>query len=410
MTNDHPAPYWALDPLVPAAYRAVWRETVFTHGKWDPQIGDTVVLADFPLVLAKSAWQEVVGLAEQLAAEALAVEPELLARTDLHATLAIPEPIRKAWRHPGRVTVGTAQDARIIRFDFHYTPEGWRITEANIDTPGGWIEASGFSQAMQAHYAGTQLTGDPPAALAKAVRQRVAAGTHVGLIHATAYTDDRQMLVYFARLLELEGLPGCLISPAQLHWQDGSAALATDWDRSAAGYLVRFFPAEWLPNLPRAGQWLPYFQDCRIPSSNPTSAVLIQSKRFPLVWDQLATPLPTWRALLPATVDPRNARSPEDGQWVLKPVFGRAGEDVSMRGVTPESEWAATFRQAQRDPGAWIAQRRFETVPVTVRGTLWYPSIGVYTVDGRAAGIYGRVAAQPVINETAKDIAVFTEA
>jgi hypothetical protein len=46
---------------------------------------------------------------------------------------------------------------------------------------------------------------------------------------------------------------------------------------------------------------------------------------------------------------------------------------------------------------------------VTVNGTFWYPCIGVYTVDGRAAGIYGRVASQPLINDTAKDIAVLVD-
>jgi len=402
-------PYAALEPLAPAAYREVWRETVFRHGKWDPQIGDTAVLADFPLLLAKAAWQEVAGLAERLAAEALAVELELTARTDLHRMLALPKAIRNAWRTPARVMPGTAQDARIIRFDFHYTAEGWRISEANIDTPGGWIEASGFSQAMQARYAGTQLTGDPPAALAKAIGQRVAPGTLVALIHATAYTDDRQMLVYFARLLELEGLRGCLISPAQLSWQAGRVAVATDWESGETGYLVRFFPAEWLPNLPAASRWERYFNDCRIPASNPTSALLVQGKRFPLVWDELATPLPTWRALLPETRDLRATPSPENGHWVIKPAFGRDGEDVTIRGVTPEQEWTKTVRQARRDPGNWIAQRRFETIPVSVNDSRWYPCIGVYTVDGRAAGIYGRAAAQPLINDTAKDLAVLIE-
>jgi glutathionylspermidine synthase len=105
------------------------------------------------------------------------------------------------------------------------------------------------------------------------------------------------------------------------------AAIATNWQQGEAGYLVRFFPAEWLPNLPRFSRWERYFNDCRVPASNPTSALLVQSKRFPLVWDKLSTPLPTWRAMLPETRDLRTIRDSEDGQWVLKPVFGRAGKN-----------------------------------------------------------------------------------
>jgi glutathionylspermidine synthase len=409
MSADNHIPYAALDPLTAQDYHHVWKETVFTHGKLDPQIGDTVVLADFPLVLSKSAWQELSGLAEKLAAEAISIEAELIARTDLHKILALPKEISNAWHDPSRVKLGTAQDVRIIRFDFHYTTEGWRISEANIDTPGGWIEASGYPREVLKFYPGYQVTGDPPAALAQSIRKQVLPGTLVALIHATAYTEDRWMMVYLSKLLEGEGLSTCLISPSQLDWHDGTAGIVTNWQQGETGYLVRFFPAEWLPNLPRYSRWENYFNDCCIPASNPTTALLIQSKRFPLVWDRLSSMLPTWRAMLPETRDLRSIQHPEDGEWVMKPVFGRAGEKVIIREVTPEKEWLKIFRQARRNPADWIAQRRFQTVPVVANGSTWYPSFGVYTVDGRAAGIYGRIATQPLINDAAKDIAIFIE-
>ena len=409
MSAESNLPYTALDPLSASDYRQVWRETVFKHGKLDPQIGDTVVLADYPIVLMKSAWRELSGLAEKLAAEAIAAETELIRRVDLHTILDLPDAVRKAWHNPSKVEVGTSKDVRIVRFDFHFTTEGWRISEANTDTPGGWIEASGFPREMLEHYPGYQMTGDPPAALAQSIRKQIPPGTLVALIHATAYTEDRWMMVYLAKLLESEGLRSCLISPSQIHWRDGSAEIATNWQQGETGYLVRFFPAEWLPNLPHHSQWEKYFNDCYIPASNPTAALLVQSKRFPLVWDKLSTPLPTWRALLPETRDIRKVHNLEDGQWVFKPVFGRAGEKVTIRQVTPEKEWNKIYRQARRNPADWIAQRRFHTLPVVTNGSSWYPSIGVYTVDGHAAGIYGRIASQPLINDAAKDIAVFID-
>jgi glutathionylspermidine synthase len=409
MSSGYNLPYTALDPLPPPIYRQVWMETVFRHGKLDPQIGDTLVLADFPLVLTKAAWKELLDLAQKLAAESMAAEAELIQRPNLHSILDLPGEVQKAWRNQSKVKVGTSKDVRIIRFDFHFTPEGWRISEANTDTPGGWIEASGYTREMMQHYQGYQMTGDPPHALATAIRERVVPGTLVALIHATAYTEDRWMMVYLARMLETEGVGSCLISPSQLKWQDGRATIATDWQRGEAGYLVRFFPAEWLPNLPRNSRWENYFTHCQVPASNPTPALLIQSKRFPLVWDKLSTPLPTWKALLPDTRDIRKVDNPEDGRWIFKPVFGRAGENVIIRDVATQKEWSKVVRKARRNPADWIAQRRFQTLPVVVNGSAWYPSIGVYTVDGKVAGIYARIASQPVINDTAKDIAVLIE-
>jgi hypothetical protein len=35
-----------------------------------------------------------------------------------------------------------------------------------------------------------------------------------------------------------------------------------------------------------------------------------------------------------------------------------------------------------------------------------YPSIGVYTVNGRVAGAYGRIAERPLIDARARDAAV----
>jgi glutathionylspermidine synthase len=409
MSVDSSIPYFALDPLPASLYRHVWRETVFTHGKLDPQIGDTLVLADFPIVLMISAWQELSTLAERLAAEVIAAETELITRTDLHRTLALPMEVKTAWHNPSKVELGTSQDIRIIRFDFHYTTDGWRISEGNTDTPGGWIEASGYAREMLKYYSGYQMTGDPPVSLARAIRTQVEPGTLVSLIHATAYSEDRWMMVYLAKLLDVAGLRSCLISPSQLRWQNGTAEIIANWQQGETGYLVRFFPAEWLPNLPHESHWDNYFKHCCIPASNPTSALLTQSKRFPLVWDKLSTPLPTWRALLPETRDLRTVNDPENGQWVFKPVFGRAGEKITLREVTPDKEWTKLVRQARRNPAEWIAQRRFQTVPVVVNESTWYPSIGVYTVNGRAAGIYGRIAAQQLINDSAKDVAVFIE-
>jgi glutathionylspermidine synthase len=173
-------------------------------------------------------------------------------------------------------------------------------------------------------------------------------------------------------------------------------------------FLLRFFPAEWLPNLPRRCGWRHFFYRSETPASNPASALLTQSKRFPLVWDRLATGLPTWRRLLPETRDPRQV-SWRDEDWVLKPALGRVGDLIGVAGATEEREWKVIRKDVRRAPRMWVAQRRFVAVPLeTAQGNV-FPCVGVYTVDGRAAGAYGRAASRPRIDHLAQDVAVLTE-
>jgi glutathionylspermidine synthase len=169
---------------------------------------------------------------------------------------------------------------------------------------------------------------------------------------------------------------------------------------------VRFFPAEWLPNLPSACGWPHFFHGGSTPVSNPASAILTQSKRFPLTWDALRTPMPTWRALLPETRDPREVRWRDGDEWVLKPALGRVGEDIGLRGVIEAKQWRRLARDVRWFPAGWAAQRRFITTPFRARGVDLYPSVGIYTIDGRAAGAYGRIADRPLIDGRARDAAV----
>ena len=60
------------------------------------------------------------------------------------------------------------------------------------------------------------------------------------------------------------------------------------------------------------------------------SAVLTESKRFPLVWPLLRTPLPTWQSLLPETRDPRDAPWLTDDSWLLKSAYCNTGDTVTV--------------------------------------------------------------------------------
>jgi hypothetical protein len=403
---------WVGTGRVDAAEHArLRRRAIFECCKWDPQVEDVSTVAPFPLMLRRAAWDEIARLAEVLAAEAAQAEEELLERPELHRELGLPSAVRRALRgaRSRDATPGTPGMARVLRFDFHWTTGGWRISEANTDVPGGFNEGSGFARLVAPCFPGSEPAGDPAGRLAEAIAEATRPGAAVALVHATAYTDDQQVMVFLARELETRGRRALLAAPDHLRWADGRARIESAWFEGELGGIVRFFPAEWLPNLPRACGWPCFFRGGRTPVSNPAAAVLTQSKRFPLVWERLETPLPAWRRLLPETRDPRDSPWRREPGWVLKPALGRVGDGIGLAGVTPEKEWQRIRRAVRFGARFWAAQRKFEAVPMEVAGEAFYPCIGVYTIGGRAAGGYGRVARGPIVNHLAQDVAVLLE-
>ena len=319
------------------------RRAIFDCCKWDPQVGDSAAIAKHPLVVARGAWLDVVRSAEALARETLAAEAEIVRRPELHQR-ARPAPRGPSRPPAGRVGRARVRAARIIRFDFHFTDEGWRISEANCDVPGGLNEASGFPPLLAPHYPWAAPVGDPAGDYAEALAARAGTGGTVALAHATAFSDDQQMMTFVARRLEAKGLNAHLASPSHLRWRGDRAWLDAAWWQGPVDLVVRFFPAEWLNGLPRASDWPRFFAGAGTPLSNPATAIVAQSKRFPLVWDSLETPVPTWRALLPETRDLRDTPWRTSDEWIVKPALGRVGEGIGMRELIDAKEMRSITR------------------------------------------------------------------
>jgi glutathionylspermidine synthase len=400
------SPWVPVAPLGDEAFAEFRRRAIFDCCKWDPQVGDACVLARHPLVIRAEAWREVTAHAEALARETLGLEAALAERPRLHRRLGLPRAIRRALgtiasRGPSRGA------ARLVRFDFHFTDEGWRISEANTDVPGGLNEASGFPPLLAKRYPAFTPAGDPAAAYVSAAGPVAPeTGAHVAFVHATAYSDDQQMMLFLARRFAYAGFHTHLASPSHLRWRDGRAHLdGPDW-RGPLDLVVRFFPSEWLTLLPRATDWPALFVGSRTPLSNPATAVLTQTKRMPLVLDALPFAAPAWHALLPETRDPRDVPRRSTDEWVLKPALGRVGEDVLVPGVLDRKRDRQIRRAARFWPSQWVAQRRFQVVPLEIAGERRYPCLGVYTLDARVVGAYGRVASRPLIDSQAEDAAV----
>jgi hypothetical protein len=331
-------------------YRALCRRLALDGCKWDLQLGDHETIARFPLVIDGAAFRELSALAVSLAAELDAALAELLVRRELFARLAIPRRIRR-WLAPP-FSLGP----RMLRFDFHLTTEGWRISEVNADVPGGYAEASLLPKLFG------KPAGDPSARWSDAIA-RAAQGRVVALLRAPRFLEDHQVLSWLERELARRGV--------ETH-------ACTAIDRfSRYGAIVRFYQAEWLRERG-------FFSRESVPIANPGSAILVESKAFPLVWDELRTPLPTWRRLLPETRERAG-----DGEWVWKAPFCNTGDQV----------------QFQRRRG-FVAQRRFRDQPIQTPDGPRAVCLGVYVLEGEAVGIYGRLARGAIVDWSAQDVAV----
>jgi glutathionylspermidine synthase len=368
--------------------------------KWDPQVGDVATLSQFPLIMTQSEWNKLAGFAERLTAEALAAESEIVGRPKLLEALGMPRRMTRVFRGSGELTPAAL---RVIRFDFHPTRDGWRISEANADVPGGYTEASFFTGLFAQRFPEFHAAGSPARAFADAVTGRIGERASIALMSASGYMEDHQVVAFLAKTLRAAGHQTVLCNPRQIHWIDGIAHLNTRVHRGRVDAIVRFYQTEWLARLPQTIGWPNFFRGGKTSVANPGCAAIVESKRFPLIWDQLSTQLPTWRALLPETHDPREALWASDESWLLKTAFCDTGDTVSIRGLMKKRDWMRAQLSARIFPNRWVAQRRFESVPIETPIGPRHVCVGVYTIDGRCAGAYARMSVQPLISFEAVD-------
>ena len=377
------------------------------HAKWDLRIGDAETLARFAVILPAPVWRQLARSAECLAAEALEAEQELLLDPRSADRLGLPRPIAALFREAaaGR-REPTPALARVVRFDFHPTPRGWTISEANADVPGGYAESSEFPRLLAEHIPGTVPAGHPGDELTKAILGPIGETARVALVSAPGYLEDLQVAAYLAGRLRRLGADAVLAQPDQIRWERGRARAVADWCEGPVDAVLRFYQGEWVARRPRRDGWGAYFVGGRTPTCNPGSALLVESKRFALTWPTLGAPMSTWRSLLPESVDPRTILGRERDGWVLKEAFCNTGESVAWHGACHGARWQSALWGARLRPSRWVAQRRFEALALETPLGPMYPCLGVFTVNGRASGIYGRLARRPPVDYRATDVAV----
>jgi hypothetical protein len=395
----------------PRDFKRIRTRMLLEFCKWDPQVGDVSTLCPFPLILPQSEWREICAAAEAMTRETLAMEERLLGRPDLYAHLGLSRQLRRLMERAPHERL-TPAACRVMRFDFHPTPEGWRVSEVNSDVPGGFAEASAFPALVAGHVSTASPAGDPGARYAD-VLAGVAAehGGAIALVAAPGYMEDQQVIQGLARRLRERDVPASLTDPQSLEWRGRRAFLGRgpgDAGGTPPGAIVRFYQGEWLAGLrPSVSRHL--FVGGETPVANPGCAILSESKRLPLVWEDLAVACPTWKRYLPDTRDSRDVRWTSDDGWLLKTAFCNTGDSVTVRELLPDRIWARRRFDIWSHPCQWVAQRRFSTTPVDTPAGAMFPCLGIYTIDGQACGIYGRLSSTPVVDYSAMDVAVLVE-
>lgn len=392
-----------------ATFRHIQRRMALDFCKWDIQVGDTSTLFPQPLVIRQDVWNELKCFAESLAIELQWAEIEILHRPELHAILGLPGTLQSLFKHVASRSF-PEDNVRTLRFDFHYTSAGWRVSEVNSDVPGGYAESSCFTRMVSDCYPNKQVAGNPATTWARIMAEKVGKGGCVALLSAPGFLEDQQVTSFLSCELESFGVKTFLIhDPSQLSWEAEYAFICNKSRNLKVDAIVRFYQAEWLARLPQRSGWKLLVGGCGIQVTNPGFAILTESKRFPLVWRNLASNLNTWKSLMPECRDLGNDDYGNNCDWVLKGTFSNTGDDVYFPDCTSPDTWRSIQHSIVRHPRRWVLQRRFETLPIVSESGPLYPCIGVYTINGRAVGAYARVSKGPIINFAAMDAALLVD-
>lgn len=376
---------------------------IFNAYKWDPQVEDHNTVAKQVLLIDKSTANQLEVLAEQLSEETMQMEEAMIKNLPLAKELGLPKDIRKSLSR--LAGYNRESNVRLMRFDFHPTTAGWAVSEVNSDVPGGIAEASVLPVIASKYFEGYEPRKNIADILLNEFKKLIGNNGTVAFIHATSYADDRQVMEFIGDYFKKNGFNSIMASPDHIVWKNKKAISIIQGQEGEVDGIIRFFPLEWLANLPKSCDWKGFY-DCTTPSCNHPVAILTQPKRLPLVWDKLNVDVTTWKKLLPQTINPKSV-DPDDESWIFKPSLGRVGEGISIKEAVSEKELRSIKKSVKRHPNNWIAQQKFISQPIVTNDyQTHHVCIGVFTVNGKSAGFYGRISPFSRIDGRAKDIPI----
>jgi glutathionylspermidine synthase len=385
----------------PAEQAEILRSLRFRHYKWDTYAcGSCLVLAE-AMVLSRSAHEEVVRIVEGLHQALCRFESRTRRDPEQLRRLAIPEALHQLIAEEEEETL------QIARYDLFPTEDGrWMVSEFNEDVPGGFNEAV-LPELLGSAGPGLTWEGDLRSRFVEAFDRY----DSVGLLYATAFSEDLQHMLILERWLADAGHRTVLASPAHLQRRWGRFRVLGETIDAA----FRFYPGEWMPRLPNLETWARFGP--KLPVMNPVHRLVRQSKSMFSLWSSDGSVDEEDRALIDRHC-PRTERfSPgmvaslidERERWVLKRAFGRMGDSVVIGGLCTDREWRESVTEAVRTPSEFCVQERFSVRPLPFRVGPLYPAVGAFLVNGRFAGYYSRAASRPLITHEAYHVATVVQ-
>jgi glutathionylspermidine synthase len=381
----------------------VLRALSFDYLKWDLYLNGTCRVLPESIVLSRETHAQLVRATEAFTALMRRFENRVRRDPDVLEALGIAAALAPL------IAAESPREPAFGRADFFLTPAGdWVLSEFNEDAPGGFNEAAGIPALLDDAMLGGQRTGALPAALCGAFADCDA----VGLVLATAFSEDLQHCALLEKWLRGAGHATARGAPDHLRCGLRGVRLGA---RPIEG-LFRFYPGEWLRLLPDLTHWIKALP--RLSVLNAPVRLLTQSKRCFGLWQRddgldaderslVARYCPPTGYFDPAQVE--RYRGEREG-LVLKRAFGRMGDAVLIGALASPKDWDEALAIAARQPREFAVQRRFVVAPLHFAAGTMYPTVGVYTVNGRFAGYYSRVAAQPFITHEAYHVATVLEA
>lgn len=396
-----------LIPIPEERYNDYRLDLMFDCYKWDPQFVDNNTVAKYALVISKEEHEELSALTRQLDYETRQAECIINDNIGLTRKLKLSQKLLKEIRRMNNYNAD--KHVRLMRYDFHPTVEGkWAVSEVNSDVPGGFAEASLMPQRA------IQILGNYSyinfgEILVKAIADKLNAGGRIMLVHCTSYSDDRQVMQFIGDRLQAGGFKVIYAAADHLKFIDKKAYSILDGNEGYVDAIIRFTPIEWLIQM-KTRNWHGYF-DTETLSCNHPIAIYAQTKRFPFIWDELeraGVNMKTWRELLPDTVETKALKGLNG--YIYKPVYGRVGENISIKEACTDSEYKKILKDVKKYPQKYIAQKKFISRALKgINGEEFHVCLGSYAVEGEHAGYYARISPTPRIDSNSADIPVLIE-
>lgn len=385
--------------LPPERFQQLLSELCFRYGKWDLYVGGQCRVLPVSLVLSPREHEQIVALAERFATMLRRVERRIGSSIDALERLGIDRRLAQ-WID----IEGPRETPAFGRGDFFLTPDGrWVLSEFNEDVPGGFNEAFGLTRMLDSSTLGGEPAGDLRAAMIAAFERY----DGVGLLYATAFSEDLQHCVIIERWLREAGHATAMGSPEGLRCRWGRPSL----HGVPVDAAFRFYPGEWMPDLSNTADWLRALP--RLAMMNPIQRLITQSKKSFASFGTDGLFEPADRGLVEAHLPETRHFDPSDlgayrsdrDRWVLKAAFGRMGDAVLVGALSEDKEWTDAITHASRTPARFAVQQRFEVMPMEFDGRRLFPTVGAYVVNGRFAGYYSRAAYVPMITHEAFHVA-----